>query len=147
MYLLVPAGVAWPCSLSYDDNTIEKRRMSNKRIEFRNCLKGSRSYFARIRYNKDNGSVGSERAQPVRSFNPAVARVLGAAISVVSVGLSTGIGRHFFKSYSFSGPGYLLGLPVGFASLGASSLFKMTSLLYSADLVLHPAFFWIQMSL
>ena len=76
-----------------------------------------------------------------------MARVRGAAITAVSVGLSMVIARHFFKSYSFSGPGYLPGLPVGFASLGASSLFKMTSLLYSADLVLHPAFFWVQMSL
>jgi hypothetical protein len=79
-------------------------------------------------------------------FNPAVARVLGAAITAVSVGLSLVIARYFFKSYSFSGLGYLLGLPAGFAFLGASFLFEMTSLLYSADLVLHPAFFWIQMS-
>jgi hypothetical protein len=78
-------------------------------------------------------------------FNPAVARVLGAAITAVSVGLSLVIAR-YFKSYSFSGLGYLLGLPAGFAFLGASFLFEMTSLLYSADLVLHPAFFWIQMS-
>ena len=117
MYLLVPAGVAWPCSLSYDDNTIEKSRMSNKRIEFRYSLKGSRPYFARIRYNNDDGSDGSESAQLVLSFNPAVARVLRAAITAVSVGLSMAIARHFFKSYSFSGPGYLLGLSVGFASL------------------------------
>src|SRR5215211_6728410 len=87
--------------------------MSNKRIEFRYSLKGSRCYFARTRYNNDNGSNGSECAQPVRSFNPAVARVLGAAITAVSVGLSMVIARHFFKSYLFSGPGYLLGLPVG----------------------------------
>lgn len=79
-------------------------------------------------------------------FNSAMARVLGAAITAVSVGLSMVIARYFFKSYSFSGLGYLLGLPVGFAFLGASFLFEMTSLLYSADLVLHPAFFWIQMS-
>jgi hypothetical protein len=80
-------------------------------------------------------------------FNPAMARVLGASITAVSVGLSMVIARYLFKSYSFSGLGYLLGLPVGFAFLGASFLFEMTSLLYSADLVLHPAFFWIQMSL
>lgn len=76
-----------------------------------------------------------------------MARVLGAAITAVSVGLSMVIARHFFRSYSFSGPGYLLGQPARFASLGASFLFEMTSLLYSADLVLHPAFFWIQRSL
>lgn len=76
-----------------------------------------------------------------------MARVLGAAITAVSVGLSMVIARHFLRSYSFSGPGYLLGLPARFASLGASFLFEMTSLLYSADLVLHPAFFWIQRSL
>jgi hypothetical protein len=36
-------------------------------------------------------------------FNPAVARVLGAAITAVSVGLSMVIARYFFKSYCSQG--------------------------------------------
>jgi hypothetical protein len=46
--------------------------------------------------------------------NPAVTRVLGAAITAVSAGLSMVIARYFFKSNSSSGLGYLIGLPVGF---------------------------------
>jgi len=84
---------------------------------------------------------------PFVLLNPAVAPVLVAAITGVSVLLAFGISRYFFKSYRFSGFGYLLALPVGFAFLGASFLFEMTSLMYRADPVLHPALFWIQMSL
>jgi hypothetical protein len=84
---------------------------------------------------------------PYVLLDPAVAPLLGVAIASISVVMSLMISRYFFKSYTFSGFGYLLGLPVGFAFLGASFLFEMASLLYSANPVLHPAFFWIQMSL
>lgn len=84
---------------------------------------------------------------PFVLLSPAVAPVLAAAITAVSVALALGISRYFFKSYRFSGFGYLLALPVGFAFLGASFVFEMSSLMYRADPVLHPALFWIQMSL
>jgi len=84
---------------------------------------------------------------PFVLVSPAVAPALAAAITAVSVSLSIMISRYFFKSYSFSGFGYLLGLPVGFAFLGASFLFELSSIMYRADPLLYPAFFWIQMSL
>lgn len=84
---------------------------------------------------------------PFVLVSPAVALALAAVITVVSVSLSLVISRYFFRSYTFSGFGYLLGLPVGFAFLGASFLFEMSSLMYRADPLLYPAFFWIQMSL
>lgn len=84
---------------------------------------------------------------PYALLDPAVAPFLGVAITSISVVASLLISRYFFKSYSFSGFGYLLGLPVGFAFLGASFLFEMASVLYISNPVLHPAFFWIQMSL
>jgi hypothetical protein len=84
---------------------------------------------------------------PFVLVSPAVAPALAAVITAVSVSLALVISRYFFKSYAFSGFGYLLGLPVGFAFLGASFLFEMSSLMYRADPLLYPAFFWIQMSL
>lgn len=84
---------------------------------------------------------------PYVLLNPGLAPVLAAAITAVSATLALAISRYFFKSYSFSGFGYLLGLPVGFAFLGASFLFELASVIYMTDPVLHPAFFWIQMSL
>jgi hypothetical protein len=84
---------------------------------------------------------------PFVLVSPAVAPVLAAAITAVSVSLSLVISRYFFKSYRFSGFGYLLGLPVGFAFLGASFIFEASSLMYRTDPLLYPALFWIQMSL
>jgi hypothetical protein len=84
---------------------------------------------------------------PFVLVSPAVATALAVAITAVSVSLSLVISRYFFKSYTFSGFGYLLGLPVGFAFLGASFLFEMSSLMYRSDPLLYPAFFWIQMTL
>ncbi|HJS82034.1 MAG TPA: hypothetical protein VJ742_04280 [Nitrososphaera sp.] len=80
-------------------------------------------------------------------LDPALAPVLAIGITAVSVALSLVISRSFFRSYSFAGFGYLLGLPVGFAFLGASYLFELSSVLFLADPILHPAFFWIQMLL
>jgi len=84
---------------------------------------------------------------PFVFVSPAVAPALAAAITAVSVSLSLMISRYFFKSYRFSGFGYLLGLPVGFTFLGVSFMFEASSLMYRADPLLYPAFFWIQMSL
>ncbi len=84
---------------------------------------------------------------PFVLVSPAVAPALAVAITAVSVSLSLMISRYFFKSYRFSGFGYLLGLPVGFTFLGASFMFEAASLMYRSDPLLYPAFFWIQMSL
>ena len=84
---------------------------------------------------------------PFVLVSPSVAPALAIVITAVSVSLSLIISRSFFKSYRFSGFGYLLGLPMGFAFLGASFIFEAASLLYRADPLLYPAFFWIQMSL
>jgi hypothetical protein len=84
---------------------------------------------------------------PFVLVSPAVGPALAVAITAVSVSLSLVISRYFFKSYAFSGFGYLLGLPVGFAFLAASFIFEASSLMYRADPLLYPAFFWIQMSL
>ncbi len=84
---------------------------------------------------------------PFVLVSPTVAPALAVAITLVSVSLSLMISRSFFKSYKFSGFGYLLGLPVGFAFLGASFMFEVGSLMYRTDPLLYPAFFWIQISL
>ena len=77
----------------------------------------------------------------------ALAPILASVITAASVVLSFIVSRSFFRSYSFAGYGYLLGLPVGFAFLGASYLFDLSSVLFLSHPILHPAFFWIQMLL
>jgi hypothetical protein len=84
---------------------------------------------------------------PFALLGPAVAQVLAAIITTISVTLSVLISRYFFKSYRFSGFGYLLGFPVGFAFLGASFVLEISSIIFRADPFLYPAFFWIQMLL
>lgn len=80
-------------------------------------------------------------------LGPAMAPLVASVITVASVALSITIAKSFFRSYSFAGFGYLLGLPVGFAFLGASFLFELASVLLVSDPILYPAFFWIQMLL
>jgi hypothetical protein len=84
---------------------------------------------------------------PFVLLDPSVAPVLAAIMTALSVTLSLMISRYFFKSYKFSGFGYLLGFPVGFAFLGASFAFEISSIMFKVDPFLYPAFFWIQMSL
>jgi hypothetical protein len=64
---------------------------------------------------------------PFVLVSPAVAPALAIVITGVSVSLSLMISRSFFKSYRFSGFGYLLGLPMGFVFLGASFIFEAAS--------------------
>jgi len=57
---------------------------------------------------------------------------------------------YFYRSYRFSGFGYLLGLPTGFAILAASFIFEHLHVVYSysyANESLENLFFWIQLSL
>jgi hypothetical protein len=84
---------------------------------------------------------------PYVLLNPAVAPALTGAITAASVLLSLVISRYFFKSFRFSGFGYLLGLPVGFVFLGTSFVFEFGSLMYRSDPLLYPALFWIQLTL
>lgn len=84
---------------------------------------------------------------PFVLVSPAIAPTLAVTITAISVSLSLMISRYFFKSYTFSGFGYLLGLPAGFAFLGASFIFEAASLIYKTDPLLYPSFFWIQMTL
>jgi hypothetical protein len=80
-------------------------------------------------------------------LGPGLAIVLAAGITAVSAALCLVISLSFYRSYAFAGFGYLLGLPVGFAFLGASYLFELSSVLFQSDPILHPALFWIQMLL
>ena len=48
---------------------------------------------------------------PFVLLDPAVAPVASVALTVASMAMAILISRIFFKSYSFTGFGYLLGLP------------------------------------
>jgi hypothetical protein len=57
---------------------------------------------------------------------------------------------YFYRSYRFSGFGYLLGLPTGFAILAASFVFEHLNVIYSYSYPnesLENLFFWIQLAL
>lgn len=84
---------------------------------------------------------------PYVLLDPAVAPAASIALTLASAALAIAISRHFFKSYSFSGFGYLLGLPAGFVFLAASFVFELASFAYVGHPALHPAFFWIQLAL
>ena len=84
---------------------------------------------------------------PFVLLDPAIAPAASVALTAASMAMAVLISRSFFKSYSFSGFGYLLGLPAGFVFLAASFAFELASFAYSGYPVLHPAFFWVQLAL
>jgi hypothetical protein len=84
---------------------------------------------------------------PYVLLDPAVAPVAIAVFTAASIALSLVISRYFFRSYRFAGFGYLLGLPAGFVFLAASFAFEQAGFAYSADPILYPAFFWLQLAL
>lgn len=84
---------------------------------------------------------------PYVLLDPAIAPAASVMLTAASMLAALVISRHFFKSYSFSGFGYLLGLPAGFVFLAASFAFELASFAYSDYPVLHPAFFWVQLAL
>jgi hypothetical protein len=84
---------------------------------------------------------------PFTLLDPNVSQTISFLITIISVCFSSVISWHFFRSYKFSGFGYLLGLPAGFAFLAFSLVFEHFSLMYSHDDLLYPVFFWIQLAL
>lgn len=84
---------------------------------------------------------------PLVLLDPSVGLVAGGVFLGVSVLLSIIISSKLFKSYHFSGLGYLLGMPAGFAFLGASYACEQASFLLRADPVLYPTLYWVQLVL
>ena len=84
---------------------------------------------------------------PYVLLDPAVALAAGIAFTAVSAALALFISRYFFRTYRFSGFGYLLGVPAGFAFLAASFAPELASLAYIDYPVLYPALFWAQLVL
>jgi hypothetical protein len=84
---------------------------------------------------------------PFTLLDPSIAQTVSLSGTIVSFSLSLVISWHFFRSYKFSGLGYLLGLPIGFATIAISFVLENLSLIYANDDVLYPVFFWIQLTL
>src|SRR5215831_11087825 len=84
---------------------------------------------------------------PFTLLDPYVASSSSLVITIASVFFCSIISIYFFRSYRFSGFGYLLGLPIGFAVLGISFVFDQLSLIYQTHNVLYHLFFWIQLAL
>ncbi len=71
-------------------------------------------------------------------------------VTIASILLCSVIAMYFYRSYRFSGFGYLLGLPTGFAIVAASFVFEHLHVVYSYSYTnesLENLFFWIQLSL
>ena len=71
------------------------------------------------------------------------------AVTVASILLCSVIAMYFYRSYRFSGLGYLLGLPTGFIIIGASFVFEYLSLVYYSvsNEPLNTLSFWVQLTL
>jgi len=81
---------------------------------------------------------------------PTSLSLFSLGVTIASIFLCSVIATYFYRSYRFSGFGYLLGLPTGFAVLGASFVFEHLHVLYSysyANESLENLFFWIQLAL
>src|SRR5947209_4219962 len=70
-------------------------------------------------------------------------------VTIASILLCSVIAMYFYRSYRFSGFGYLLGLPTGFAVLGSSFVFEYLSLVYYSvnNEFLYTLSFWVQITL
>jgi len=76
--------------------------------------------------------------------------VISLIVTIASIVLCSVIAMYFYRSYRFSGFGYLLGLPTGFAILAASFVFEHLNVVYSysyANESSENLFFWIQLAL
>src|SRR6266487_3007098 len=81
---------------------------------------------------------------------PASLSLFSLVATIASILLCSVIATYFYRSYRFSGFGYLLGLPTGFAILAASFVFEHLNVIYSYSYPnesLENLFFWIQLSL
>jgi hypothetical protein len=86
----------------------------------------------------------------VVSALPASLSLFSLVVTIASIFLCSVIAMYFYRSYRFSGFGYLLGLPTGFAILAASFVFEHLNVVYShsyANESLENLFFWIQLAL
>jgi hypothetical protein len=81
---------------------------------------------------------------------PTSLSLFSLVVTVASIFLCSVIAMYFYRSYRFSGFGYLLGLPTGFAILAASFVFEHLNVIYSYSYPnesLENLFFWIQLAL
>src|SRR5437899_2139456 len=81
---------------------------------------------------------------------PTSLSLFSLVVTIASIFVGSVIAIYFYRSYRFSGFGYLLGLPTGFAILAASFVFEHLNVVYSysyANESLENLFFWIQLAL
>ena len=81
---------------------------------------------------------------------PTSLSLFSLVVTIASIFLCSVIAMYFYRSYRFSGFGYLLGLPTGFAILAASFVFEHLNVIYSYSYPnesLENLFFWIQLAL
>src|SRR5437899_3184870 len=81
---------------------------------------------------------------------PTSLSLFSLVVTIASISLCSVIAMYFYRSYRFSGFGYLLGLPTGFAVLGSSFVFEYLSQVYYYSVnneFLYTLSFWVQITL
>jgi hypothetical protein len=84
---------------------------------------------------------------PFVLFGSHQSAVICLLTSAISASLAFTVSWSFYRSYRFSGLGYLIAIPIGFAFLGLSFIFEYFSLIYRFNELLYPELFWIQLIL
>jgi hypothetical protein len=82
--------------------------------------------------------------------NSVFSLIVTLVVTIASISLCSVIAMYFYRPYQFSGFGYLLGLPTGFAVLGSSFVFEYLSLVYYYSVnneFLYTLSFWVQITL
>ncbi|MDP9289701.1 MAG: hypothetical protein M3P08_16100 [Thermoproteota archaeon] len=81
---------------------------------------------------------------------PNLVLLFSLVVTIASIFLCSVIAMYFYRSYRFSGFGYLLGLPTGFIIIGASFVFEYPNLVYYYSVnneFLYTLSFWVQLTL
>jgi hypothetical protein len=81
---------------------------------------------------------------------PNLVLLFSLVVTIASIFLCSVIAMYFYRSYRFSGFGYLLGLPTGFIIMGASFVFEYLNLVYYYSVnneFLYTLSFWVQLTL
>src|SRR5713226_7011348 len=101
-------------------------------------------------YPSNTSIIGPHHvAYGVVNAQPNLVLLFSLVVTIASFFLCSVIAMYFYRSYRFSGLGYLLGLPTGFIIIGASFVFEYLSLVYYSvsNEPLYTLSFWVQLTL
>ncbi len=102
-------------------------------------------------YPSNTSIIGPHHvAYGVVNAQPNLVLLFSLVVTIASFFLCSVIAMYFYRSYRFSGFGYLLGLPTGFIIIGSSFVFEYLNLVYYYSVnneSLYTLLFWVQLTL